>query len=94
MLNEKKDDILAGIIDFGNVVVMPKYQDFFPLYKIHRELAIDTLKEYNSLTDSKIEPNQTDYMVLTYIGYGLYKAKDDSSLYFLKLLKTFNSNYS
>ena len=46
LLNPESDDILAGIIDFGNVVVMPKYQDFFPLYKVDRKLAIDTLTEY------------------------------------------------
>ena len=89
LLDDKKDDILAGIIDFGNVIVMPKYQDFFPLYKIHRQLAIDTLAEYNKLTASKIEQKLTDYMVLAYIGYGLYKTNDNSSPYFMKLLKPF-----
>ena len=89
LLNPESDDILAGIIDFGNVVVMPKYQDFFPLYKVDRKLAIDTLTEYNKLTTSKIEPKQLDYMALCYIGYGLYKTKDNSSPYFMKLLKPF-----
>ncbi|MBQ7303893.1 MAG: aminoglycoside phosphotransferase family protein [Alphaproteobacteria bacterium] len=89
LLNPERDDILAGIIDFGNVVVMPKYQDFFPLYKIDRKLAIDTLTEYNKLTTSKIEQKQLDYMALCYIGYGLYKTKDNSSPYFMKLLKPF-----
>ena len=89
LLNPESDDILAGIIDFGNVVVMPKYQDFFPLYKIDRKLAIDTLTEYNKLTTSKIEQKQLDYMALCYIGYGLYKTKDNSSPYFMKLLHLF-----
>ncbi len=89
LLNPESDDILTGIIDFGNVVVMPKYQDFFPLYKIDRKLAIDTLTEYNKLTTSKIEQKQLDYMALCYIGYGLYKTKDNSSPYFMKLLKPF-----
>ncbi|MBQ4400126.1 MAG: aminoglycoside phosphotransferase family protein [Alphaproteobacteria bacterium] len=89
LLNPEIDDILAGIIDFGNAVVMPKYLDFFPLYKIDRKLAIDTLTEYNKLTTSKIEPKQLDYIALCYIGYGLYKTKDNSSPYFMKLLKPF-----
>lgn len=89
LLNPESDDILIGIIDFGNVVVMPKYQDFFPLYKIDRKLTIDTLTEYNKLATSKIEPKQLDYMALCYIGYGLYKTKDNSSPYFMKLLKPF-----
>ncbi|MBP5399661.1 MAG: aminoglycoside phosphotransferase family protein [Alphaproteobacteria bacterium] len=89
LLNDKQDNVLAGIIDFGNVVIMPKYQDFFPLYKIHRQLAIDSLKEYNKITSSKIETKQTDYIVLAYIGYGIYKTNNKPSPYFIKLLKPF-----
>ena len=89
LFNPESDDILAGIIDFGNVVVMPKYQDFFPLYKIDRKLAIDTLTEYNKLTTSKIEQKQTDFMALCYIGYGLAQNKNNPSPYFLRLLKLF-----
>ncbi len=89
LLNDKKDDVLTGIIDFGNVMIMPKYQDFFPLYKIDRKLAMDTLTEYNKLTTSKIEQNQIDYMTLAYIGYGLHKTNDNQSPYFMKLLKPF-----
>lgn len=89
LLNPESDDILAGIIDFGNAIVMPKYQDFYPLYKISRKLAIDTLNEYNKLTTSKIEQKQTDFMALCYIGYGLALNKDNTSPYFLNLLKLF-----
>ena len=89
LLNPESDDILSGIIDFGNAVVMPKYLDFFPLYKINRKLAIDTLTEYNKLTTSKIEQKQTDFTALCYIGYGLALNKGNPSPYFLKLLKLF-----
>ena len=89
LLNPESDDILAGIIDFGNAIVMPKYQDFYPLYKISRKLATDVLNEYNKLTTSRIEQKQTDFMALCYIGYGLALNKDNPSPYFLKLLKLF-----
>lgn len=89
LLNLEKEDILSGIIDFGNTIVMPKYQDFFPLYKIDRKLAIDTLKEYNKITPSPINQKQIDFMVLSYIGYGLAQTKDTISPYFIKLLKPF-----
>ena len=89
LLNPKNDNILAGIIDFGNVIVMPKYQDFFPLYKINRKLAMDTLTEYNKLTTSKIEQKQIDFMALCYIGYGLAQNNDKALPYFMKLLKAF-----
>ncbi len=91
LLNPESNDILAGIIDFGNMVVMPKYQDFFPLYKIHRKLVVNILNEYNKLTISKIEQKQTDFMALCYIGYGLALNKDNPSPYFMKLLKTFKA---
>lgn len=91
LLNPESDDILSGIIDFGNAIVMPKYQDFYPLYKISRKLATDVLNEYNKLTTSKIEQKQTDFMALCYIGYGLAQNKDNPSPYFLKLLKLFRS---
>lgn len=89
LLNTEKDNVLSGIIDFGNTVVMPKYQDFFPLYKIARKLAIDTLAEYNKITSYSIEQRQIDFMVLSYIGFGLAQSKDGSSPYFLKLLQPF-----
>lgn len=89
LLNTEKDNVLSGIIDFGNTVVMPKYQDFFPLYKIARKLAIDTLAEYNKITSYPIEQRQIDFMVLSYIGFGLAKSKDGSFPYFLKLLQPF-----
>ena len=89
LLNTEKDDVLVGIIDFGNTIIMPKYQDFFPLYKIHRKLAIDTLKEYNKLTSSPIEQKQIDYLALLYTGWGLARTTNPSSPYFMKLLKPF-----
>ena len=89
LLNPENDDVLSGIIDFGNTVVMPKYQDFFPLYKINRKLVFDTLAEYNKITTSPIEQRQIDFMVLSYIGFGLAQNKNEASPYFMKLLKPF-----
>ena len=89
LLNPEKEDVLVGIIDFGNAMIMPKYQDFFPLYKIQRKLAIDTLKEYNKLTSSPIEQKQIDCMTLLYTGWGLVRTQNQSSPYFMKLLKPF-----
>lgn len=89
LLNPGKEDVLVGIIDFGNTIVMPKYRDFFPLYKISRKLAIDTLTEYNKTTSSPIEQKQIDFMVLSYIGFGLAQSKEDPSPYFIKLLQPF-----
>ena len=89
LLNPEKENILSGIIDFGNTIVMPKYQDFFPLYKINRKLASDTLSEYNKITASPIEQKQIDFLALSYIGFGLLQNKEVLSPYFMKLLKPF-----
>ena len=89
LINPKNKDVLTGIIDFGNTIIMPKYLDFFPLYKIHRKLAVETLKEYNKLATSAIEQKQADFAALCYIGYGLAQNKNTPSPYFMKLLNCF-----
>ena len=90
LIDPTKKEILQGIIDFGNTCIMPKYQDFFPLYKINRELALNALNYYNSYFDKKIERNQLDQMALSYIGYELLKSKDkEIGPYFSRLLEPF-----
>ena len=90
MIDPTKKEILQGIIDFGNACIMPKYQDFFPLYKINRELALNTLNYYNGYFDEKIELKQLDRMALFYIGYELLKSKNNEiGPYFLRLLGPF-----
>lgn len=89
LLSPEGKDILIGIIDFGNTIVMPKYQDFFPLYKIDRKLAVETLAKYNEMTASPIEQKQIDFMVLAYAGFCLAQSKGGISPYFMKMLKPF-----
>ena len=92
LIDPNKKEILQGIIDFGNACLMPKYQDFFPLYKINRELAINTLNYYNNYFDKKIELKQLDKMALSYIGYELLKSKNNEiGPYFSQLLEPFLS---
>lgn len=90
LLNPEKDDILVGIIDFANAVIEPKYLDFFPLYKINRNLAVEVIKRYNKLVDEEIDIKQTDFTMLAYIGYNLSKTENPPS-YFMKLLKLFSN---
>lgn len=90
LLNPDKEDILVGIIDFANALVQPKYLDFFPLYKINRNLAAEVIKRYNELVEDKIDIKQTDFTMLSYIAYNLAKT-DKPHPYFMKLLKLFKS---
>ncbi len=88
LINPKNEDILVGIIDFANAFVEPKYLDFFPLYKINRNLAVEVIKRYNKLVVDKIDIKQTDFTMLAYIGYNLAKLENPPP-YFMKLLKLF-----
>lgn len=90
LLNPDKEDILVGIIDFANTLVQPKYLDFFPLYKINRNLAVDVIKRYNELVVDRIDIKQTDFTMLSYIAYNLAKT-DNPPPYFMKLLNLFQS---
>lgn len=90
LLNPDKEDILVGIIDFANALVQPKYLDFFPLYKINRNLAVEVIKRYNEQVEDKIDIKQTDFTMLAYIGYNLAKT-DNPPPYFMKLLNLFQS---
>lgn len=88
LINPDTEDILVGIIDFANALVEPKYLDFFPLYKINRNLAAEVIKRYNELLEDKIDIKQTDFTMLSYIAYNLVKT-DNPPPYFMKLLKLF-----
>lgn len=89
LINPDEYGIVAGIIDFGNARVVPIEQEFFPLYKINRQLALDTLRIYNKIARKNIEPKQIDALALKYIAYGLVKTQDNPSAYLLRLLKPF-----
>lgn len=89
LVNPEEYGVLQGIIDFGNARVEPIIQDFFPLYKINRQLALDTLKIYNKIASQNILSAQIDGLALRYIGYGLAKNIDNPSAYILKLLQHF-----
>lgn len=89
LVNPEEYGVLQGIIDFGNARVEPIIQDFFPLYKINRKLATDTLKIYNKIAKQNISTLQIDGLALRYIGYGLAKTSDNPSSYLLRLLHDF-----
>ena len=69
ILDETKDNVLQGILDFGNAGNMPRINDFFPYYKINRQLSRDIIAVYNQISNSKISQQMADYIVLVYLGY-------------------------
>lgn len=74
-----KDCNLRGFIDFGEAGINPRINDFFHLYRLDRELAVDVINEYNKLSNYKIGIKEADYQFLSNTGYTLEKRKDISS---------------
>lgn len=71
-----KDNKLSGFIDFGETGINPRISDFFHLYRLDRDLAVDVIKEYNKISDYKIDVKAADYQFLSNTGYALEKRKD------------------
>lgn len=90
-----KDGKLNGFIDFGEAGINPRINDFFHLYRLDRDLAVDVIKEYNKLSDYKIDIKAADYQFLSNTGYTLEKRKDRPSFKpeVGKILKNFAGSY-
>ncbi|MBP5399660.1 MAG: phosphotransferase [Alphaproteobacteria bacterium] len=90
-----KDNRLNGFIDFGEAGINPRINDFFHLYRLDRNLAVDVIKEYNKISDYKIDIKVADYQFLSNTGYTLEKRKNQPlfELEVVKVLKKFISSY-
>lgn len=90
-----KDNKLSGFIDFGEAGVNPRITDFFHLYRLDRDLAVDVIKEYNKISDYKIDVKAADYQFLSNTGYTLEKRKDRPSFKpeVAKVLENFADSY-
>ena len=89
LIDTESYNVLNGIIDFGNARVVSIAEDFFPLYKIERKLALDTLKIYNKIVSHPLKQEEIDGMALRYIGYGLVRCGETPNAYLQRLLKMF-----
>ena len=89
LITTSKQNILNGVIDFARAGITATFNDFIPLYKIDRQLVVDTLAIYNKTAVCQIEQKQTDYQVLVYVGYGLNKTRCCRSVFFDNLLFPF-----
>jgi thiamine kinase-like enzyme len=90
-----KDNKLSGFIDFGEAGINPRINDFFHLYRLDRDLAVDAIKEYNKLSDYQIDIRATDYQFLSNTGYTLEQRKNRQSFKpeVAKVLKNFVKSY-
>lgn len=90
-----KDGKLNGFIDFGEAGINPRINDFFHFYRLDRNLAVDVIKEYNKLSDYKIDVKAADYQFLSNTGYALEKRKDRPSFKqeVAKVLENFIGSY-
>lgn len=90
-----KDNKLSGLIDFGEAGINPRITDFFHLYRLDRDLAVDVIKEYNKISDYKIDVKAADYQFLSNTGHTLEKRKDRPSFKpeVAKVLENFAGSY-
>lgn len=90
-----KDGKLRGFIDFGEAGINPHLTDFFHLYRLDRDLAVDVIKEYNKISESKIDIKVADYQFLSNTGYTLEQRKHRPSFKpeVVKVLKNFADSY-
>ncbi len=90
-----KNNKLNGFIDFGEAGVNPRINDFFHFYRLDRDLAVDVIKEYNKISDYKIDVKAADYQFLSNTGYTLEKRKDRPSFKpeVAKVLENFAGSY-
>ena len=89
LIDPETYNVLCGIIDFGNARIVPIEQDFFPLYKINRKLALDTLKIYNKIVSNPLDRQRVEALALNYIGYGLARSNNGKNAYLIRLLEMF-----
>ena len=95
ILDETKDNVLQGILDFGNAGNMPRINDFFPYYKINRQLSRDIIAVYNQISNTRISQQMADYIVLVYLGYIMYNQEKQGktmSSFALMILSNFMSD--
>lgn len=95
ILDETKDNVLQGILDFGNAGNMPRINDFFPYHKINRQLSRDIIAVYNQISNTKISQQMADYIVLLYLGYIMYNQEKQGktvSSFALMILSNFMSD--
>lgn len=96
IINKKSPHVLRGIIDFGNAGFMPRLNEFFPYYKIHRHLARGVIEHYNHKNGGIINQTAVDYMALGCLGYFLNKSEKQSkppSGILLKMLENFIDDF-
>ncbi len=85
LLNNEQLRPLQAVIDFGNVAVMPRSNEFVPFYKISRRLALKIMNFYNQISPDKVNVTEVDYKALSFIGKVLIASQNKES-YFSRLM--------
>lgn len=96
IIDETSPRVLRGIIDFGKAGFMPRLNEFFPYYKIHRGLARRIITCYNRKNGGIIDQTAADYMALGCFGYFMNKSEKQGkppSDILLKILGSFIDDF-
>lgn len=72
-IDEGEEHVLRGVFDFGIAKVGRRSSDFVKLYNIDRNLARNTISEYNKISHEKVDIRDTDYAFLNSMAENLKK---------------------
>lgn len=91
LLDDKQDKPLQAIIDFGNVAIMPRSNEFVPFYKISRNLAHKIMDYYNQISNNKVDKKEVDYKTLSFIGQVLIESQNKESFFAKLMIENFKN---
>lgn len=91
LLDDKQDSPLQAIIDFGNVAVMPRSNEFVPFYKISRNLAHKIMDCYNQISPKAVNKKEVDYKALSFIGQVLIENQNKENFFANLMIDNFKN---
>ena len=92
LIDLNDENILKGVIDFGNSGLFPRTNEFIPLYKIGRELVVQTVGFYNQYSRKPVSMREIDYKFLCFVCFLLEQQKKPS-FFTTALIKDFVQSY-
>ncbi|MDD4556201.1 MAG: aminoglycoside phosphotransferase family protein [Alphaproteobacteria bacterium] len=92
LLDDTQDNPLQAIIDFGNVAIMPRANEFVPFYKISRNFAHKIMNYYNQISPNKVNQKEVDYMALSFIGQLLIDSRNKESSFTDLMIENFKKD--
>lgn len=92
LIDLESENLLAGIIDFANSGFRPRTDEFIPLYKIGRDLAVRVIGYYNQQVQNPVRMAEIDYKFLCFVAF-LLEHQKKPSFFVTALIEDFVQSY-